>query len=185
MKLFFGAESNGIRKKGLVDYDNDEEFDAEFDTQEHQIISTTKIDSLASWHQRKKSIIFRNEKHENMLKPVRIAAGLGNSPRKWDNNVSECLHSVLKEEVGNELLDASTFLERAKERVFDAQFQEMFRAIRGLGEYKIVQKKKGLEVSPEKWSLMTEEQRRVTVEKILKGRIDEEIFQAFSFFSTI
>lgn len=89
------------------------------------------------------------------------------------------MHNVLKEEVGNELLDAATFLERAKERIFDAQQHEMVRVIRGIGEYKLVTEKKYLEVAPSRWIEMTKEQRQATVKKVLNMSDIEEVVPTF------
>ena len=102
-----------------------------------------------------------------MLKPIRTAAGLGDPPYKWTNNVSECLHNVLKEEVGNETLDVASFLERAKSRVFDAQEQEMVRGMRGIGELRLIDSKKHQSIEPTKWSGMTPQQRKMAIDKIL------------------
>ena len=116
--LFFGIERNGVREKGLVDHEDEESFDTGYNSIKESLPS-----KLVAWLETMKLC---------MLKPIRMAAGLGDPPYKWTNNVSECLHNVLKEEVGNETLDVASFLERAKSRVFDAQEQEMVRGIRGI-----------------------------------------------------
>ena len=81
--------------------------------------------------------------------------------------MSECLHNVLKEEVGNETLDVASFLERAKSRVFDAQEQEMVRGMRGIGELRLIDSKKHQSIEPTKWSGMTPQQRKMAIDKIL------------------
>ena len=49
-----------------------------------------------------------------MLKPVRTIAGLGCQPNKWDNNVTEALHRVMKEQINNNSVDLVSFLEKIK-----------------------------------------------------------------------
>ena len=70
-----------------------------------------------------------------MLKPMRTAAALGSLPSKRENNRTESLHSIMKEELRNESLGIDTFLERVKDRVFDQQVEEVIRAIYGTGEH--------------------------------------------------
>lgn len=82
IKLFFGAESNGAREKGLVDYENEEEFDAAFESTK-SYLPPKLITWLHGTKGRKCSFLEMMKKH--MLKPIRIAAGLGNPPNKWDN----------------------------------------------------------------------------------------------------
>ena len=164
----FGSESHGIRNMGLVDYDDPRSFDGRY-----EIIAMKFPSDFVKWLESKvgRARSLTETMKKCMLKPVRTAAGLGNPPNKWVNNTTESLHSVIKEELGYEALDAATFLERVKERVFDQQLQEMIRGIHGLGEYRLDDRHKHHSVSPIQWGEMSPEQRKALTEKVLHGKI--------------
>ena len=77
-----GSEYGGKRVQGLVDCENEAEFEQNYVTKESQW-----PEEFRQW------IVTSKGRHRSMkdtlqhcmLKPVRIAAGLGNLPNKWDN----------------------------------------------------------------------------------------------------
>ena len=73
-----------------------------------------------------------------MLKPVRVAAGLGNPPNKYSNNRTESMNHVIKEQINNNAVDLITFLSRVEKMIFNQQKDEMIKAIYRMGEYRLV-----------------------------------------------
>ena len=66
---------------------------------------------------------------ECMLKSVRIAAGLGNPPNKWDNQRTEAMNNVIKEEADHQVCDQAAIHEIPEERVIKQQESEYVIAI--------------------------------------------------------
>jgi len=159
-----GKESDGVRTMGLVDHDDDESFTAAYNS-----LKSTMPETFTQWLEtrrgRHRSLLDSMKKC--MLRPVRSAAGLGDPPNQWTNNASECMHNVMKESLNKDVLDCATFLERVKEKVFRQQFNEMVRGIRGLGEYRLVKRKKHLQVNVTEWMQMSEKQRESKIISIL------------------
>ncbi|XP_078312911.1 uncharacterized protein LOC144619324 [Crassostrea virginica] len=99
IKSILGNEINGKRELGLVDSKNFEEDYTKLSSQwppefKHYIESKQlKVRSLKETFKK------------NMGREVRIAAGLGNPPNKFDNQRAESMNSVLKESVGSRFLD--------------------------------------------------------------------------------
>ena len=118
-----------------------------------------------------------------MLKPVRTAAGLGNPPNKWVNNLCESLNNVIKEEIDNNSVDLITFLEKIKERVFGQQLEELIRGIHGMGEYRLIDSMAQYSVTPVQWTSMSPDQRRAHVCNIFSEK-DIDCSDALSLPST-
>lgn len=74
---------------------------------------------------------------ECMLKPVRIAAGLGNPPNKWDNQRTEVMNNVIKEEADYQVSDQAAIHEILEARVIQQQENEYIKAIYNAGEYRL------------------------------------------------
>ena len=168
---FLGCERDGVRSVGLVDLDSEEAFDAEYNSMKCNLPEKF-VKWLETEQGRTRPLIESMKKC--MLKPVRINAGLGNPPNQWENNMTECLHNVIKEELNHESVDVTTFLEKVKECVFDQQRDEYIRGIHGLGEYRLIDQKKHLQVSPVQWSEMTETQRKALAAKVLHSDVEVE-----------
>ena len=64
-----------------------------------------------------------------MLTEMRVAAGLENSPNKWENNRTESLNLVIKEQINNNAVDMITLLEEAMKKLFDQQLEELVKGI--------------------------------------------------------
>ena len=146
--IFFGSEKRNKRIKGLVDCENEIAFNKEYEALKLSL-SPNFITWLETMKGRLRSLVDSMKKC--MLKPT--VAGLGKSPNKWINNVTESLHNVMKEELDNKVLDSANSLERVKERIFDQQLNEIVRAIRGMGEYRL-ESKRDLQIHPNQWMEM-------------------------------
>jgi len=159
-----GKECNGVRTMGLVDNDDDESFIASYN-----ILKLKLPERFVQWLETTKGRYrsLPDTMKRCMLRPIRTSAGLGDPPNQWTNNASECLHNVMKESLNNDVLDCATFLERVKEKVFQQQFNELVRGIRGLGEHRLISKKKHLQVSDSEWMRMSEKQRKSKIISIL------------------
>lgn len=72
-----------------------------------------------------------------MLKNVRIAAGLGNPPNKWDNRRTESINNVIKEATDNHVTDQATIHEILETQVIQQQENEYIKAIYNMGEYRL------------------------------------------------
>ena len=102
-----------------------------------------------------------------MMKPVRVAAGLGNPPNKWHNQATEALHHVLKDEADGESLDQATIHENVNSRVVTLQKNEFVKALYGMGDYRLAPQYANLGVDPVRWSQMTYAQRSAYTKKVL------------------
>ena len=170
VKDVLGTERNGIRVEGLVDAADDKTFRTNFDK-----LKKNWPKKFIEWleHRGGRQRCLLDTMSLCMLKPVRVAAGLGNPPNKWVNNVTEALHNVIKEELNHDALDVVAFLEKVKERVFDQQLTELIRGIQGMGEYRLAPTMQSYAVTPTQWTEMTTEQRKAHVKKVLSLASDD------------
>ena len=70
-----------------------------------------------------------------MLKPMRIAVGLGNPLNKWANQKTKALNLVIKEKAANQVTDETSIHEIIEERVIKGQESEYTKGIFNMGEY--------------------------------------------------
>ena len=178
-KEILGTEISGLRIEGLVDADTEEVFEDLFE--ERKKIWPSEFNT---WLETKKGRL-RNIPDmikKSMLKPVRIAAGLGNPPNQWTNNTCEALHAVVKEEQNNESLDLCSFIHNVKEKVFDQQLSELTKAIYRMGEYRLAPEFQHHSVDPLQWGQMSVEQKAVIVKKVFSTEVPTD--QDVSFGST-
>ena len=129
-----GSEFGGKRVQGLVDCENDAEFEQSYIIKEsewpqefRQWMVTTK-----GRHRSMKATL-----QHCMLKPVRILAGLGNPPNKWDNQRTESINNVIKEAADNHVTDQATIHEILETQVIQQQENEYIKAIYNMGEYRL------------------------------------------------
>lgn len=160
-----GSEFGGKRVKGLVDCESETEFEELY------------VNKEAHWPEQFKEWMVTNKgRHRSMkatlkfcmLKPIRIAAGLGNPPNKWDNQRTESLNNVIKEAAENQVTDQATIHEILEAEVIQQQEQEYIKAIYGMGEYRLAPEFQAYSVTPLAWSQKTPEQQRQHVQKVLK-----------------
>ena len=95
--------------QGLVDCDTVEEFSVKYENMK-VYWPTEFVSWLESTKGRTRSLV--DTMKMCMIKSVRKAAGLGDPPNKWVNNLCESMNNVLKEEMDNNALDVVDFLEK-------------------------------------------------------------------------
>ena len=105
---------------------------------------------------------------ECMLRPLRIAAGLGNPPNKWDNQRTEAMNNVIREETDYQVSDQAAIHQILETRVVKQQESEYTKAIYNTGECRLSQPYRHFAVSPLDWSTETEHQKRLHILKVLK-----------------
>ena len=160
-----GSEFGGKRVKGLVDCENETEFEELYVSKE-----THWPEKFKEW------MVTTKGRHRSMkstlkfcmLKPTRIAAGLGNPPNKWDNQRTESLNNVIKEASDNQVTDQATIHEILESEVVQQQENEYIKAIYSMGEYRLAPEFQKFAVTPLVWSQKTPAQQREHVEKVLK-----------------
>ena len=89
----------------------------------------------------------------------------------------EALHNVLKEELGNQSLDVVRFIENVHEKIFQRQENELVKAVRGLGEYRLAENFQELHIPENDWQEMTEDQRRARVKKIFNFPVENVAYK--------
>ena len=120
-----------------------------------------------------------------MLRPVRVAAGLGNPPNKWQNQRKEACNNVIKEEISRQKTDQVTIHELIENRVVQPHLDELVKAIYQMGEYRLSEDYNHLEVDPLHWSQMTPQQRDARIKKVFgcilpSRRTDEAVTRNLS-----
>ena len=161
-----GGEKDGTRIKGLVDCERKESFDTSL-----VLMGLTWPPEFSQWMSSSKGRIrpLTETLKLCMMKPTRVAAGLGNPPNKWHNQGTEALHQVMKEEAKGEARDQATIHENVNTRVVVQQKSEFIKALYGMGEYRLAPEFTNVGVDPLRWSQMTQEQRAAYVKKVLGG----------------
>lgn len=103
-----GKECDGKGIKGLVDCDTADEFEKMYVERERDWPEEFK-----KWMLTEKGRVhsLKETLKECMLRPVRIAAGLGNPPNKWDNQRTEAINNVIKEEADHRVSDKAAIHE--------------------------------------------------------------------------
>lgn len=138
--------------KGVVDCDSETEFEELY------------VNKAVHWPEQFKEWMVTNKgRHRSMkatlkfcmLKAIRIAAGLGNPPNKWDNQRTESLNNVIKEAAENQVTDQATIHEILEAEVIQQQEQEYIKAIYGMGEYRLAPEFQAYSVTPLAWSQKT------------------------------
>ena len=104
-----------------------------------------------------------------MLKPIQVAAGMGNPPNKWDNQRTEAMNNVLKEEMERQVTDQASIHELIEKRVIKQQESEYKKAIYNVGDYRLSIPYRHLAVSHVEWFGKTDEQRRQYLKKVLNS----------------
>ena len=167
-----GGEKDGRRIKGLVDCQDDESFDAAL------ALSRLRWSAeFTKWMFSAKGLIRPLTETLKMcvMKPLRVAAGLGNPPNKWHNQGTEALHHVMREEAHGQSIDQATIHENVNHRVVQQQNSEFIKAVYGMGEYRLAPGYENLSIDSLRWSQMTPEQRSAYIKKVLgQGLLDDK-----------
>ena len=87
-----------------------------------------------------------------MLKPMRIAVGLGNPLNKWANQKTKALNFVMKEKAANQVTDETSIHEIIEERVIKGQESEYNKGIFNMGEYSLSPEYERYAVSLLQWA---------------------------------
>ncbi|KAJ7391193.1 hypothetical protein OS493_019324 [Desmophyllum pertusum] len=161
-----GSEFGGKRVKGLVDCENETEFEELYVNKEVHWPEEFK-EWMATTKGRHRSM--KTTLKLCMLKPTRIAAGLGNPPNKWDNQRTESLNNVIKEAAENQVTDQASIHETLESEVFQQQENEYVKAIYRMGEYRLAPEFEKFSVTPSVWTQKTPEQQREHVKKVFKA----------------
>ena len=97
-----------------------------------------------------------------MLRPVRVAGGLGDPPSEFCTNDSEAINSAIKQSLHFKKSDWPVFNDKMKKFVTEQQ-EEVCKAIVGLGEYRnirISDEYQSLAIPPSHWfTALNDEQR--------------------------
>lgn len=164
-----GRELNGERCPGLVDLD-DKDFPQEYEKQSATWPKKFK-DYIESENMRIRPL--KDTFLKSMGKRIRVEAGLGNPPNKYDNQRAESINNVLKEAIGNQYVDQSAVHDLIYENVVKPQENEMVKAFYGSGEYRLAESLRDHEVSHHRWRTMTEKQKTNHVNKVLRCFVGE------------
>ena len=162
-----GSEFNSERTPGLVDSDNFSE--------DYEKLAKTwpkKFQNyIESGNMRVRPL--KDTFVKSMGKRIRMEAGLGNPPNKFDNQRAESINNILKDAIGNQYVDQSAVNDMVYENVIKPQENEMVKAFYGSGEYMLAEPLRHFQVSNLRWRSMTEQQRRHHTSKILRCNIEE------------
>ena len=100
----------------------------------------------------------------NMLKDLRVSAGLGDPPSIFTTNSSESINAVVKRKVNFKETEWPQFNQELKQ-IVNEMHEESIRALSGRGQYRLSKPYLHLQVDPNKWAKMTSEQRREHVKR--------------------
>lgn len=158
-----GKEGNGLRSPGLVDVSSD------MFEQKYQSLTAKWPQSFRNYLESEQLRVrsLKSTLLRCMGKDVRIEAGLGNPPHKYDNQRAESINNVLKESIGNQYVDQSAVHGLVYENIVKPQENEIIKAIYGSGQYRLAGSLSQFEITNEQWKTMTENQRTHLVEKVL------------------
>ena len=161
-----GSEFGGKRVQGLVDCQSEAEFEQNYVTKESQWPEEFRQWMVTS-KGRHRSMKYTLQ--HCMLKNVRIAAGLGNPPNKWDNQQTESINNIIKEAADNHVTDQATIHEILETQDIQQRENEYVKAIYNMGEYRLAPEFQTFSVSPVARSQKTPEQQQEHVRKVLSG----------------
>ena len=164
IKKLIGGEYGGTRELGLVDC-REEEFEEQLKKLEIDL-----PEDFRKWLLQPRGRIrpLTETFKKCMLASVRTAAGLGNPPNKFDNQRNEAFNTTIKEEARRCHIDQVTIHELVEEKIVKVEREELTKAIYGMGEYRLAEDYKHLQVDMASWFRMTGEQRCLYVRKILE-----------------
>ncbi|XP_076081037.1 uncharacterized protein LOC143051939 [Mytilus galloprovincialis] len=163
VKDILGYEIGSIRFNGLVD-SHEKDYYKQYNEISHSWTPDFK-DYLQSKGFRVRPLMETFIKC--MGREVRVNAGLGNPPNKYENQRAESMNSVLKESIGGKFTDQASVHDLVYRKVVLPQERELIKAIYSHGEYRIAKSFKNYEIHPSVWKSMTPEQRQIHVNKII------------------
>ena len=153
-------------EEGLVDVNSDELFEATVKSLEKVWNEREKPfngnPQFFDWFVKYCKIVVKN----SMLKPHRIAAGLGNPPHPYYTNDVESMNKVLKHHTKCKVQELPQFIESMK-KIMNDQKKEIERAIIGMGEYRVASAFKYLSINSTLFFQKTSKQRERVVNLFL------------------
>ena len=160
----FGNKEGPTFFEGLVDCDSEHEFDSQLNMLEERWegfeslrgkIENDEIDFFP-WFKK----YHAEEIKSTMLRPTRIAAGLGDPPSEFCANDSEAINSSIKQFVQFKKSDWPVFNDKMKTFVLEQQ-EEVCKTIVGSGQYRLKDEYQSLSFSASDWfTTLNDEQRR-------------------------
>ena len=169
ISAILGKESLGERVPGLVD-EKLEVFEAKYDALKEQW-----PDKFSRYMEEEKSggPSLKTGLQTSMSAASRTAAGLGFPAGKYDNQRTESLHNVVKDCIDRQYVNQVQLIEAVNKRLFDAQKNELIKAVYGKGEYELDGEFKRREVPEDTWNSMTPAQRNQKVRAVYGYAMDK------------
>lgn len=161
MKSIFGYQVEETLYTGLIDSEDVADFSTKLE--ELKIKWDSICPEFYHWFVSTEAGLFCS----SMIRSVRSSSGLGFPPCACTINSHESINRVLKDKVLHKKQEWPQFNSMMYKLVED-QEEEICKAVCGCGEYELCDEYKSLEVSRPQWVVMTAEQRRVKIDKVLK-----------------
>lgn len=173
MDDIFGRQIGSVFESGLSDAGSAEEFIGMLESLEEK---------WSSLHQNGKAFhswFGLNKKEDfirSVISPVRQRAGLGCPPEKFTTNRSERTNGILqdcvKRECGTAKTDEYTVV-KSIEKLVKNQEQELELAVLDKGEYQLRPEFRHLLVAGDKWTKMTNDQRKAALSRVHHVSLEE------------
>ena len=173
MRQIFGGRHGPTFYEGIVDAPTESVFDEKLSKlkQAWEEISTCSTRtkpglSFHAWFLK----YHASEMKACMLKPVRVAAGLGDPPAEFCTNDSE---ATLKQFLNFKKLDWPTFNDKIKAFTLQQQ-KEIEKTVLGIGQYRIRKEYQQFCVQASKWFTSSDEQKESILRKFHKASVDDK-----------
>lgn len=172
----FGKRVGTVQESGLVDANGQESFDTMLvNLKQRWSTWNCNGEEFHKWFMERKRLLFLN----SVISPVRQRAGLGCPPERFTTNRSEQTNRIIQEFVHKECKEKKSVDEFsfcvALSKLINIQKQEIEMAIVGTGEFRLREKFRFLEVSPERWCRMNEDQKEKALHKLHMVTLEESV----------
>jgi len=164
----FGNKDGPTFFEGLVDSNSENEFDSNLEVLEERWErfehSRSKVPAsdvnFFTWLKR----YHAEEIKSTMLRPIRIAAGLGDPPSEFCTNDSEAMNSSIKQHLKFKKSDWPVFNDKIKAFISEQQ-EEVCKAIVGTGQYRLKKEYESLAVAQSAWFTQLNNEQRESAKK--------------------
>ncbi|KAK3749032.1 hypothetical protein QZH41_006225 [Actinostola sp. cb2023] len=166
----FGHQIGTRFEEGIVD--SDDEYQGRLDSLRgvwEERIGKKGLD-FYQWFMKWKSRLVK----EHLLKPVRIAAGLGDPPKPYVSNRVECVNSLLKRETERKESPVDAFAKMMQDLV-ERQARNVRWAIIDKGPFKIHSSLNHFKLSSELWLSMPQKEKDEYMQMFMKSSVVETI----------
>ena len=171
VRYMFGSQQGMVYVKGILDASDEEDLD------QHLLMLKEKWDSLEySVHPHQNPQFYcwllKNEADDmkvSMIASVRKSAVLGSPPAIYATNQNKSMNNVAKAHADYRQSDWVKFVSNMHDLV-ENQSKEVEKAVYGMGEYQFKPAYKSLEVDSSKWFMMSCEQRKRYLRKVLNAK---------------